>query len=320
MTETTRFENAAADCERTVTALREVLVGQEELVTSMLVSVVAQGHLLIEGVPGLAKTTALRCLSQAVAGEWQRVQFTSDLLPSDLVGTRVWDPARGEFSFVKGPVFANFVLADEVNRAPAKVQSALLEAMEERQVTAGRETWRLPSPFLVLATQNPLDAEGTYVLPESQMDRFLMKVSLSYPSPAQEEEVAVRHLNGTARVRQTLTLERLDELSRLAREVFVPSSAVRAAVSICQATRQPRADIEWGAGPRGTLAMLRVAQAMALLDARPTARLADVVQAARPCLRHRLGLSRRAVLDGVSADTVLGEIVAQVVPDEDLPA
>ena len=307
MHEDVAFDTAAADCERLVASLSAAVVGQEELLVSMVECLLAEGHLLIEGVPGLAKTTAVRCLSSAVAGQWQRVQFTSDLLPSDLIGTRVWDPAKGEFAFDPGPIFANFVLADEINRAPAKVQSALLEAMEESQVTTGRESLPLPNPFLVLATQNPLEAEGTYLLPESQTDRFLMKATLTYPSAQEEETIVSRHLSGTEIPQQTVTLERVTEMSRITKTVFVPSGVARMAVSLVQQTRLPSETVACGAGPRGTLALIRAMQASAVMDGRPVARPSDLEKVALRCLRHRVVLSRRASLEGVLVDEVVLE-------------
>lgn len=303
------FETAAADCERIIASLSAVVVGQGELLTSMVECTLAGGHLLIEGPPGLAKTTAVRCLSEAVEGQWQRIQFTADLLPSDLIGTRVWDPSRADFTFDPGPIFANFVLADEINRAPAKVQSALLEAMAESQVTAGRVSMALPAPFLVLATQNPLEAEGTYLLPESQTDRFLMKCTVTYPSAEEEEAIVSRYLSPVAGVDPLVPLDRLREMAAVASSVFVPQALTRQAVALVQDTRREGTDIAFGSGPRGTLALVRAMQTAALMDGRPVARSSDLEKVALRCLRHRIVLSRKALLEGVSPDSLLEGIL-----------
>lgn len=283
--------------------VEKVIVGQQQLLERVLVALLAGGHILIEGVPGLAKTRTVRTFAEVLGGSWQRVQFTPDLVPSDLVGTRVWLPGEGRFSLEVGPVNTNFLLADEINRAPAKVQSALLEAMEERQVTLGRETIRLPDPFLVLATQNPLESEGTYPLPEAQTDRFMFRVVVTYPTVEQELEVVRRALVGAALPQRLLRIEDVLEARRVCRSIYVPRDVAAAAVRIVSLTRpgsgSPHTEhVLAGAGPRGSLALVAAAQARALLHGRTAVALGDVVELAVDVLSHRVQLSHRAVLDG----------------------
>ena len=299
-----RFRSARTEVEK-------VIVGQSRLLERILIALLAGGHVLIEGVPGLAKTRTVRTFAEVLGGSWQRVQFTPDLVPSDLVGTRVWLPGEGRFSLEIGPVSTNFLLADEINRAPAKVQSALLEAMEEHQVTIGRETVRLPDPFLVLATQNPLESEGTYPLPEAQTDRFMFRVVVTYPSAAEELEVVRRALVGTDQPQRALTIADVVDARVARRGVHVPKDVADAAVRLTALTRPTSDDalVLAGAGPRGSLALVAAAQARALLHGRNTAVLGDVLDLAVDVLSHRVQLSHRAVLDGLDQHAVTAAIV-----------
>ena len=299
---------------------KRVVVGQDAMLERVLVALLAGGHVLLEGVPGLAKTLTVRTLAQALGGSFSRVQFTPDLVPADIVGTRIWQPDRGAFRTELGPVFANLLLADEVNRAPAKVQSALLEVMQEHQVTIGGEAYAVPQPFLVLATQNPIESEGTYALPEAQVDRFLFKLMVDYPDV--EDEVAIaRGVTPASDVRQVLTMPALEAHRARAREVLVDREVARYAVSLVDATRHParhglsdmEALIEFGGSPRASIGLVQSAQALALLRDRTYATVEDVADLAKDVLRHRLVLSYDALADGAIADALL-ERVLEVVP------
>src|SRR5881397_2457886 len=293
----------------------------------VLVSLLAGGHVLIEGVPGLAKTLTIKTTAAVLGGTFQRVQFTPDLVPSDLVGTRIYRPDRGEFDTELGPVFCNFLLADEINRAPAKVQSALLEVMQEHQVTIGPTTHPVPDPFLVLATQNPIESEGTYPLPEAQLDRFMMKVVVGYPSPAEELEVVRRSLTPPAEIEKTLSVDDLHTFRAAAGRVFVDRQVAEYAVALVAATRYPHhygvstiaPYLDYGASPRGTLDLVHGAQALALLRGRGYALPHDVQELARDVLRHRMVPSYQALAEEVTADRILDSVLATVpVPRIDL--
>jgi MoxR-like ATPase len=309
-----------ASLEQVLYEVKRVIVGQDALLERMLVALLARGHLLVEGVPGLAKTMAVKTLAQAIGGEFQRIQFTPDLVPADIVGTRVFNQKLGEFQVSLGPVFANLVLADEVNRAPAKVQSALLEAMQERQVTIGRETHRLPDPFLVMATQNPIESEGTYPLPEAQVDRFMLKVLIDYPSPTEEFVIVERMTAAHESAGRALDGEQLDALQRAADAVFVDPALVEYAVKLSNATR----DLGWvglgelahyvtyGASPRASINMILAGRALALVRGREYALAQDLQEIAHDVLRHRLVLSYQALGDGMEADTVIDRVLAAV--------
>ena len=329
--------SAAADEARTkleaaLFEMKRVIVGQEALLERVLVALLVGGHLLIEGVPGLAKTLTVRTLADVVGGSHARVQFTPDLVPSDLVGTRIYRPGdrpgtEGSFDTELGPVFCNFLLADEVNRAPAKVQSALLEVMQERQVTIGHTSHPVPDPFLVLATQNPIESEGTYALPEAQLDRFMMKVLVDYPSGAEELEVVRRSLAPPPEVRQVVSAEELGRFQQAAAGVYVDRQVAEYAVALASATRRP-ADwglpavapyVEYGASPRGSLNLVHGARALALLRGRTYALPQDVFDLAKDVLRHRLVLSYQALAESVAADQVVDAILAAIaVPHIDL--
>jgi MoxR-like ATPase len=300
---------------------KRVVVGQDAMLERVLVALLAGGHVLLEGVPGLAKTLTVRTLADVLGGSFSRVQFTPDLVPADLVGTRIWQPDSGEFRTELGPVFANLLLADEINRAPAKVQSALLEVMQEHQVTIGGSTYRVPSPFLVLATQNPIESEGTYSLPEAQVDRFLFKLVIDYP--AIEDEVAARGMAGaSATAREVLRPEDLLRYRRAAQEVHVDRLVATYAVHLVDATRRPAERglediaplIEFGASPRASIGLLCSAQALALLRGREHVTAADVHDLARDVLRHRLVLSYDALADRVQVDDLLDRVLDSVAP------
>ncbi|HEY8691622.1 MAG TPA: MoxR family ATPase [Chloroflexota bacterium] len=300
--------------------MKRVIVGQEAMLERVLVALLAGGHLLIEGVPGLAKTLTIKTFAEVVGGSFKRVQFTPDLVPSDIVGTRIYRPDTGAFETELGPVFCNFLLADEINRAPAKVQSALLEVMQERQVTIGHNTYPVPLPFLVLATQNPIEAEGTYPLPEAQVDRFMMKVVVDYPSLDEEEVVVQRSLAQPPRLARVLTAESLLDFQRITANVYVDPKVSQYAVRLAMATRRPKehglAEIEpyisFGASPRGSLNLVHAGQGLALLRGRDYVLAQDVHEVAKDVLRHRLVLSYQALVEDVTADGILDRILKAV--------
>ena len=304
--------------------IRRVIAGQEGMLERLLVCLLAGGHLLIEGVPGLAKTLAIKSTASVLGGSFQRIQFTPDLVPSDLVGTRVFRPDQHEFDTELGPVFCNFLLADEINRAPAKVQSALLEVMQERQVTIGHTTHPVPSPFLVLATQNPIESEGTYPLPEAQVDRFMLKVLVDYPSHDEELTVVMRSLEPMPQLPQVLTLDHLRALQALVGKVFVDPALVSWVVDLATATRKPAEAglasiapfISYGASPRGPISVVAAARALAVLRGRDYVLPADVEAVVRDAFRHRLVLSYQALAEEVSADQVLDQVLAAIEPPQ----
>jgi MoxR-like ATPase len=302
--------------------LSTIVVGQRELLDSLALSTLTGGHVLIEGLPGLAKTLAVRSFALRLAAAFNRIQFTPDLLPADLVGTRIYNAKTGEFTVSKGPLFSNIVLADEVNRAPAKVQSALLQAMQERRITIGGETFELAEPFLVLATQNPVETEGTYSLPEAQVDRFLFKVVVGYPTPSEEMQILERAEGLEIKddpkplLRPKQVLEARDE----AQAVFVDEKVKRYLVDLVLATRDPKAAgladlvplLRFGASPRATLALAAAGRAQAFLDSRAYVTPDDIKAVAHRVLRHRLALSYEAEAEGVGSDEVVGRILAKV--------
>jgi MoxR-like ATPase len=304
--------------------VKRVIVGQDAMVERMLVALLAGGHVLLEGVPGLAKTLTVSTIARALSGRFARVQFTPDLVPSDIVGTRVYRPQDGEFDVELGPVFTNLLLADEINRAPAKVQSALLEVMQERQVTIAGRTHRVPDPFLVLATQNPIENEGTYPLPEAQLDRFLLKIVVGHLEAAEEAVVLGRSLGPTPEVRPMLSLDDLRAFQRVTREVYVDPRILAYVVDLVNATRAP-ADhgldqlapyIAHGASPRGALGLVHAARALALLRGRGYVVGRDIAHLAHDVLRHRIVLSYDALADGVTADDMLGAVLDLMPPPQ----
>jgi MoxR-like ATPase len=307
--------------------IRRVIAGQEQMLERVLVCLLAGGHLLIEGVPGLAKTLTIKTTAGVLGGTFHRVQFTPDLVPSDLVGTRIYRPDSGSFDTELGPVFCNFLLADEINRAPAKVQSALLEVMQEHQVTIGHTTHPVPEPFLVMATQNPIESEGTYPLPEAQIDRFMLKVLVGYPEHDDELTVVQRSLVEAPVLRQALSLEDLLAVQRTVHEVYVDPSLISYAVALATATRQPAEHgmteaaeyISFGASPRGPISLVQSARALALLRGRDYAVAQDLQDLAKDAFRHRLVLSYRALAEEVAPDSILDQVLERVpVPHIDL--
>ena len=321
MHEPTRQDTATAQLmEQILYEVKRVVVGQDRFLERVMVAVLAQGHLLVEGVPGLAKTLTIKTLANTVRGQFKRIQFTPDLVPSDLVGTRIYNQKTGDFSTALGPVFTNLLLADEINRAPAKVQSALLEVMQERQVTIAGETHKVPSPFLVMATQNPIETEGTYPLPEAQVDRFMMKVLVDYPTE-EEEFVIVGRVTGPAvAVSAVATTEQLATLQQECRRVYVDPSLVQYAVKLVSATRKPEKHglkeldkyLSFGASPRATINLTEGARALAMMRGRTYALPEDMSDLVPDVLRHRLVLSYEALSEGLSADALVGRIMARI--------
>ncbi len=312
--------NAATELERVLFEIKKVIVGQDHMVERLLVALLARGHILLEGLPGLAKTLAVSSMAQAIGGSFVRLQFTPDLLPSDLIGTRIWRAGEERFDIEWGPVFANLLLTDEINRAPAKVQSALLEVMAERQVSIGGQTKPLPRPFLVLATQNPIESEGVYTLPEAQRDRFLMKVTVGYPSPTEELEIVRRVGVSTPQAHEVISLAELGQLQVVADQVYVDNAIAQYAVDLVMATREPGLRgmpeleqlIEFGVSPRATLGLVAASRALAVLRGRTYVVPQDTFDVARDVLRHRIMLSYEALAKGLSADDILNRILAVV--------
>jgi MoxR-like ATPase len=313
-----------APMEQVLYEVKKVIVGQDQLLERLAIALLARGHVLVEGVPGLAKTLAIKTLADATGGQFQRIQFTPDLVPADLVGTRIYNQRSGEFATSLGPVFTNLLLADEINRAPAKVQSALLEVMQERQVTIGRETHAVPNPFLVMATQNPIESEGTYPLPEAQVDRFMLKVMVSYPSATEEFVIVERQTGTTEPVHKVLETDRLLDFQLDSAQVFVDPSLIEYAVRLVTATREPRLHgldaiaqyVLYGASPRAAINLILAARARAFLHGRAYALPEDVRDLALDVMRHRLVLSYEALADGVSPDEILHQVMLTVSPPE----
>ncbi|MEB3286857.1 MAG: MoxR family ATPase [Vampirovibrionales bacterium] len=316
-----RVSATAQKLEQVLYELKKIVVGQEYLLERLLVAVIAGGHVLVEGAPGLAKTLTLKTLADVLAVAFKRIQFTPDLLPGDLIGTRIYHPAQGHFNTELGPIFANFILADEINRSPAKVQSALLEAMQEQQVTIGKETYPLAAPFLVMATQNPIESEGTYPLPEAQLDRFLFKLLVAYPN-AQEELTIIQRMSGEAMpvLEKVLNAEQLLAIREQAAHVYLDPKIMEYIVRLVQATRSPEASarpsdfnisahLYCGASPRGSLSLSHAARALALLRGRNYVLPADITALAKDCLRHRLLLTYEAIAQGHSADSLLDSLL-----------
>ncbi|WP_426511015.1 AAA family ATPase [Dactylosporangium sp. McL0621] len=308
--------------ERALFEVKRVIVGQDRMIERMFVSLLSRGHVLLEGVPGVAKTLAVETLARVVGGTFSRLQFTPDLVPADIVGTRIYRQSSEKFDVELGPVFVNFLLADEINRAPAKVQSALLEVMAEQQVSIGGETYEVPRPFLVMATQNPIEQEGVYPLPEAQRDRFLMKIQVGYPTDAEEREIVYRVSVKTPEPQAVLTTEELMALQDKADDVFVHNALVDYAVRLVVATRAPAEHglsdmahlIQYGASPRASLGIVRACRALALLRGRDYALPQDVQDIAPDILRHRLVLSYDALADDIPADDVVRRVLAAVPP------
>jgi MoxR-like ATPase len=304
------------------TEIGKVIVGQKYLVDRLIVGLLANGHVLLEGVPGLAKTLSIRTLADAVQAEFSRIQFTPDLLPADIVGTLIYNPKSGEFTTKQGPVFANLVLADEINRAPAKVQSALLEAMQERQVTIGDQTFKLPKPFLVLATENPIDQEGTYPLPEAQVDRFMLKLKVGYPSKEEERKIldAMATTGGTPSASAVLSPEKILEARQVVNEIYVDDKVKDYIVELVFATRYPeqyelgeiRDYIQFGASPRATIALTLAAKAWAFMQGRGYVTPQDVKTIGMDVLRHRVIVTYEAEAEDLTSEDVITKIFETV--------
>ena len=299
----------------------QTIVGQKHLVDSLLIALLANGHILLEGVPGLAKTLAIKTLAQLVDAKYSRIQFTPDLLPADVTGTMVYSMQKEQFEVKKGPVFANFVLADEINRAPAKVQSALLEAMQERQVTIGDNTFKLEEPFLVMATQNPIEQEGTYPLPEAQVDRFLMKVVIGYPNKSEEKQIIRMNINSEkTNIRPLVSPQKILETRKIVEKIYIDEKIERYIVDIVFATRFPSdyglndltSVISFGASPRASIGMALAARAYAFLNGRGYVIPEDVRAVCHDVMRHRMGLSYEAEANNISADDVVSEILDKI--------
>jgi MoxR-like ATPase len=320
-------DNAASTAtlmERILYEVKRVVVGQDRFLERVLVAMLAQGHLLVEGVPGLAKTLTVKTLARTVRGSFKRIQFTPDLVPADLVGTRIYNQKTGEFGTSLGPVFANLLLADEINRAPAKVQSALLEVMQERQVTIAGETHKVPDPFVVMATQNPIETEGTYPLPEAQVDRFMMKVLVDYPTEEEEFVIAERVTGAPVDLNTVCDTHELARLQRECREVFCDPALMQYAVKLVGATRRPDkhdlADIAkyltYGASPRATIGMIEGAKALAMLRGRRYVLPEDITDLVPDVMRHRLVLSYEALAEGVSAEMIVQRVLKKIPPPD----
>jgi MoxR-like ATPase len=306
--------------EQVLYEVKKIIVGQDHLLERLLVALLARGHILVEGVPGLAKTMAIKTLADAIGGEFQRIQFTPDLVPADLTGTRIYNQKSGDFNTSLGPVFTNLLLADEINRAPAKVQSALLEVMQERQVTIGRETYKVPDPFLVLATQNPIESEGTYPLPEAQVDRFMLKVLVGYPSSTEEFVIVERMTGAVQAIRKVLTPEQLVALQKDASHVYVDPALIEYVVQLVTATRDPqlvgeqdlKTYILFGASPRASINLILAARALAFMRDRAYVLPEDVRDLAADVIRHRLVLSYEALAEDIDSDALLARILSAV--------
>ena len=311
---------AATLMEQVLFEVKRVVVGQDRFLERVMVALLAQGHLLVEGVPGLAKTLTVKTLAQVLEGQFKRIQFTPDLVPADLVGTRIYNQKTGDFSTALGPVFANLLLADEINRAPAKVQSALLEAMQERQVTIAGETHRLPDPFLVMATQNPIETEGTYPLPEAQVDRFMMKVLVDYPSDEEELVIVQRVIGPPAVVSPMATTEQLGALQKECRKVYIDPSILQYAVRLVSVTRTPAQHglkdlarwLTYGVSPRATINLAEGARALAMMRGRSYVLPQDMADLVPDVLRHRIALSYEALSEGLTADAIVAQVMAAV--------
>ncbi len=306
--------------ERVLYEVKKVIVGQDHMLERLIVALLARGHILVEGVPGLAKTMAIKTLAESIGGEFKRIQFTPDLVPADLIGTRIYNQKTGEFNTSLGPVFTNLLLADEINRAPAKVQSALLEVMQERQVTIGRETFKVPNPFLVLATQNPIETEGTYALPEAQVDRFMLKVLVGYPNTTEEFVIVERMTGSLQAVQKVLTPEQLISLQQDTDRVYVDPALIEYAVRMVAATRSLKdyglKELEhyvtFGASPRASINLILTARALAFVRGRNYALPQDVLDMALDVMRHRVVLSYEALSDNISSDDLVKKILDRI--------
>lgn len=312
------IEESLKAFKKTEEEMAKVIVGQKELLNRLLIALLADGHLLLEGLPGLAKTLAVNTLAKTINAQFKRIQFTPDLLPADLIGTSIYNPKEGTFSVNKGPIFTQILLADEINRAPAKVQSALLEVMQERQVTISGETFKAPSPYLVLATQNPIEQEGTYPLPEAQTDRFMMKVKIDYPTKEEEKKIIERmsSLQKKPTVSQTLSTEEILNARKLVDQIYIDPKVVDYILSIIEITRNPPSDLKplilYGASPRASIALIQASKALAFLEGRAFVTPNDVKQLAADILRHRIKRTYEAEAEEISPDQLILKIIEKV--------
>ncbi|HIX75524.1 MAG TPA: AAA family ATPase [Candidatus Parabacteroides intestinipullorum] len=316
-----RIESKSSFVNMITMGMDKVIVGQKHLVESLLIGLLSDGHILLEGVPGLAKTLAIKTLSSLIDAQYSRIQFTPDLLPADVIGTMIYSQKNEEFQVKQGPIFANFVLADEINRAPAKVQSALLEAMQERQVTIGENTYKLPEPFLVMATQNPIEQEGTYPLPEAQVDRFMLKVIINYPKKEEEKLIIRQNISGEkVDIKPVLTKEEIIEARKVVREVYLDEKIERYIVDIVFATRFPAEHglanlkdmISFGASPRASISLALAARAYAFIKRRGYVIPEDIRAVCHDVMRHRIGLSYEAEANNLTSEEVISEILNKV--------
>jgi len=313
-------EARIAPLERVLYEVKKVIVGQDHLLERLVVALLARGHLLVEGVPGLAKTMAIKTLAASIGGDFKRIQFTPDLVPADLIGTRIYNQKTGEFGTSLGPVFTNLLLADEINRAPAKVQSALLEVMQEHQVTIGRETFKVPDPFLVMATQNPIETEGTYALPEAQVDRFMLKALVGYPSTTEEFVIVERMTGRLEAVQRVLTTDNLLALQQEADRVYVDPALIDYVVRLAAATRNPKAFgmpelaryITYGASPRAPINLILTARALAYVRGRDYVLPQDVFDMVHDVMRHRIVPSFEALSEDVTSDNILATVLKRI--------
>lgn len=299
-----------------------VIVGQHQMIERLLLGLLAKGHVLLEGLPGLAKTLAIKTLASAINAEFSRIQFTPDLLPADIIGTMIYNPSKNEFTVRKGPIFANFILADEINRAPAKVQSALLEAMQERQVTIGKETFKLEEPFLVLATQNPIEQEGTYPLPEAQVDRFMLKVKISYPNKEEERQIIRRNLMGEVfqKIEAIINPEVITRAREVIKKIYMDEKIEKYIIDIVFATRNPEEYglknlapmINYGGSPRASINLAKAAKAYAFLQRRGYVIPEDVRNVCQDVMRHRIGLTYEAEAENISQEDIINKILNAV--------
>jgi MoxR-like ATPase len=314
------MERSSQPMERVLYEVKKVIVGQDHLLERMVIALLARGHILVEGVPGLAKTMAVKTLAESIGGNFKRIQFTPDLVPADLVGTRIYNQKTGEFNTSLGPVFTNLLLADEINRAPAKVQSALLEVMQERQVTIGGETYQVPNPFLVMATQNPIETEGTYALPEAQVDRFMLKVLVGYPTPTEEFVIVERMTGMLDAVQKVLTSDDLLAQQAQVKKVYVDPVLIEFAIKMVSATREPgtvglkdlQKYIQFGASPRASINLIAAGKALAYVRGRMYALPQDVADIALDVMRHRVTPTYEALSDNVSSDSLLKQILSKI--------
>jgi MoxR-like ATPase len=319
-------QNHEKPMEQLLYEVKRVIVGQDHLLERLIVALLARGHILVEGVPGLAKTMTIKTLADTIGGQFQRIQFTPDLVPADLIGTRIYNQKSGEFNTALGPVFTNLLLADEINRAPAKVQSALLQVMQERQVTIGRETFKVPDPFLVLATQNPIESEGTYPLPEAQIDRFMLKVIVGYPTPTEEFVIVERMTGMLQAVQQVIDTAQLLTFQQEVDAVYVDPALIDYAVKLVTATRDPQAAglgkiapyITFGASPRASINLILAGRALAFVRGRSYALPQDIKDVAPDVIRHRLVLSYEALADEIGPDAIVNQII-NAIPQPRVP-